>query len=660
MIRIKYILYITIILLLSSCGAGKSLKQAEQSMARGEYFDAAKHYRKAYSAIPPKERKLRGETAFKMATCYRLINYNLRAKGAYQNAIRYNYPDSISFFYLAESQRKNGEYKPAIATYETYLAYMPDDTLAINGLLSCRMAQQWKDNPTRHKVKREAIFFSRRTDYSPMYAGDDPDVLYFTSTRNEAKGNDLNSITGMKSADLFMSRRDERKNWQKPEVIESEVNTEFEDGACSFSADGKTMYFTRCRRAAESPVYAEIYASSRTGANWSKPTKCAIINDTLSSVAHPAMSPAGDFLYFVSDMPGGYGGLDIWRINVVKDGFGYVDNLGSDINTAGNEMFPTFGPKGELYFSSDGHPGMGGLDIFSAKLDSLNNRWIIQNMGIPINSAGDDFGMTFEPGTSLRGFFSSNRGDARGWDHIYSFELPDINHTLTGWVYDKDGDALPEAVVTVVGDDGFYQRISVKRDGSFTQRVAPGQKYVMLATCRGYLNGKEELVTDTIQADRSYEVQFPLASITRPVLIENIFYEFDRADLTPESTAALDELIQLLNDNPNVTIELAAHCDYKGNDDYNERLSQRRAESVVNYLIKGGVAADRLTAKGYGEQKPKVVNKSTLQKAPFLKHGDVLTEEYILALPEEQQEVCNAINRRTEFQVLRTTYGMYK
>ena len=281
-------------------------------------------------------------------------------------------------------------------------------------------------------------------------------------------------------------------------------------------------------------------------------------------------------------------------------------------------------------------------------------------MGVPVNSSADDFGMTFEPGAPFRGFFSSNRGDARGWDHIYSFELPDINHTIVGWVYDKDGDALPEAMVTLVGDDGTYQKLSVRKDGSFTQRVSPGQKYVMLAACRGYLNGKQEVISDTIDADRTYEVEFPLASITRPVLIENIFYEFDRADLTPESTTALDELIQLLNDNPNVTIELAAHCDYKGNDAYNERLSQRRAESVVKYLIKGGIASDRLTAKGYGEQKPKVANKSTIKQAPFLKHGDVLTEEYILSLPDEQQEICNAINRRTEFQVLRTTYGLYK
>ena len=277
-------------------------------------------------------------------------------------------------------------------------------------------------------------------------------------------------------------------------------------------------------------------------------------------------------------------------------------------------------------------------------------------MRSPINSQGDDFGMTFEPGAPNRGFFSSNRGDARGWDHIFSFEYPEVHHTLKGLVYDKEGDVLPEALVTLVGDDGTYLKINVKKDGTFTQELNPGHRYALLASCRGYLNDKEELLTENVDEDRRYELEFALASITRPVLIENIFYEFDRADLTPESTVALDELIQLLNDNPSVAIELAAHCDYKGNDDYNLRLSQRRAESVVRYLIKGGIEPERLTPKGYGEQQPKTVTKFTLKSAPFLKEGDVLTEEFIKNLPLEQQEICNAINRRTEFKVLRTTY----
>ncbi|MDR1005229.1 MAG: OmpA family protein [Prevotellaceae bacterium] len=652
-----------LLFLLTSCGAARHIRQAEQSLARGEYYDAARHYKTAYAQTSPKHRAERGALAFKQGECYRRINYTLRAKAAYLNAVRYRYPDTLVYLHLAETLRKNGESAAAVQHYETYLSQAASgtDTAAVRtariGLLSCRLAQEWKTHPTHYRVRRATQFVSRRSDYAPMYAGADADVLYFTSTRNEAKGTEPNGITGMKAADIFVVKRDDKQKWQKPEPVSSEVNSAYEEGACSFSADGKTMYFTRCRTAPETPVYAEIFVSQRSGAEWGTPQRCAITNDTLSSVAHPAVSPAGDYLYFVSDMPGGAGGLDLWRINITAKGFGYVDNLGTDINTPGNEMFPSFAPDGTLYFSSDGHPGMGGLDIFRARQDSATGRWQAENLRSPVNSAADDFGMTFEPGAPHRGFFSSNRGDARGWDHLFSFELPQLRHTIKGVVFDRErGERLYNAVISLAGNDGTFVRLDVKRDGTFVREVARGVRYALLASCRGYLNHKEELLVDSIDADRLYELAFPLASIARPVLIENIFYAFDRADLTPASSVALDELIRMLNDNPHITIELAAHCDYKGDDAYNLRLSQRRAEAVVRYLIRGGIAPDRLTPKGYGESQPKTVTPHTLQTAPFLKEGDVLTEEFIKTLPPEQQEVCNAVNRRTEFKVLRTTY----
>lgn len=646
-------------LLLFSCGASKALKKAEQSYVLGEYFEAAKNYKKAYARTPAKERKKRGEIAYKLADCYRRTNYSLRARGAYLNAVRYHYKDSIVFFYLAEMQRKNADYKKAAKNYEIYLTYQPDDTLSLNGLKSCTLAPEWKKNPTRHIVKKFTLFNSRRAEYSPMYAGEETEQIYLTSTRDDAKGNDLNGITGMKSADIFMAKKNEKKQWESPEAIDSEINSEFEDGACAFTPDGKTMYFTRCTKDGNAPRYADIYVSQRTGANWASPQKLEITKDTLSSMAHPAVSPDGNWLYFVSDMPGGVGGLDIWRAKLSNSGVEYIENMGKPINTRGDEMFPTFRENGELYFSSNGHPGMGGLDIFRAVQDSVSGQWKIRNMRSPINSMGDDFGLTFEHGHN-RGFFSSNRGDARGWDHIYSFEVPEIEYTVTGWVYEKEAYELPEAVVSIVGRDGTNLKVNVKKDGSFTQKVKRNTSYVMMASCRGYLNYKQELKTDTIQEDQEYVLQFPLSSMTRPVLIENIFYEFDKATLTEESTTALDELIKLLNDNPNVTIELSSHCDYKGNDVYNERLSQRRAESVVNYLVKGGIDPDRLTAKGYGESEPKLVRKRLAEKLGFVPEGTRLTEEFILTLPEDQQEICNAINRRTEFKVLRTTYKLYK
>ena len=266
--------------------------------------------------------------------------------------------------------------------------------------------------------------------------------------------------------------------------------------------------------------------------------------------------------------------------------------------------------------------------------------------------------MTFE-GPHNRGFFSSNRGDARGWDHIYSFEKPEIIQTVKGWVYEMEGYELPEAQVYMVGSDGTNLKLSVKMDGSFTQVIQPNVDYIMLATCKGFLNHKEELRVEPVEESKEYVLQFPLASIKVPVLIDNIFYDFDKYTLRPESKTALDELVKLLEENPNVTIELSAHCDYKGSAEYNKVLSQRRAETVVNYLIEHGIAKDRLSPVGYGKEKPKTIRKKLTEKYPWLKEGDVLTEEYIKKLTPQQQEICNQLNRRTEFIVLRITYGMF-
>lgn len=647
--------------LLESCGAEKAVKKGDQFFAIGEYTEAAKQYKKAYTKTKSKEKELRADRAFRLAECYRLIHYHSRAVAAYQNAVRYKYPDTLAYRHLADALLQNGNYKLATENYQIYLSAFPDDKLAQTGLQSSLQSQEWKKNPSRYIVKRFPLLNGRRSDYCPMYAGNDTEQIFITSTRNEAVGTDDSPITGMKCADIFVTKKDENGKWQKTEVIEADINGEFEDGACAFTPDGKTMYFTRCLVDEQAPRYAQIFKSARSEASWGTPTAVTELDDTLSSFAHPAVSPDGTWLYFTSDMEGGYGGLDLWRVFIGSEGAlaGVIENLGPTINTAGNEEFPSLRPNGELYFSSDGHPGMGGLDIFKA-VQVNDTIWKIENLKSPVNSNSDDFGMTFE-GEYNRGFFSSNRGDARGWDHIYSFELPEIIYTLSGWIYEKEGYELPEGVIYLIGDDGTNTTIPVKLDGSYVQRVQQGVNYVLLGSCKGYLNYKQEVTTDTVSENRDYAMDFPLSSITRPVLIDNIFYEFDKATLTPESATALDELIRLLNDNPNVTIELSSHCDYKGSDIYNERLSQRRAESVVNYLIEGGIAAERLSPKGYGENKPKIIRKKLTETYPFLHENDTLTEAFIKSIPEEElQEICNQLNRRTEFQVLRTTYQLYE
>lgn len=661
MMRIFYSILYTCCLagmvLLASCSnEAISYKKGEQAYAMGEYYTASSYFKKSYSRVSPKDKLKRAQRAFMMGECYRHINYSQKAVAAYQNAVRYKHPDSLSLLYLAQQQLKIGNYKQAEQNFRLYLEKDPANELAHIGLLSCEVAPQWKATPNLYKIKKEAIFNSRRSDFSPMLVGDESEQLVISSTRNDATGDDYSGVTGTNFSDLFLAKKDEHGKWKQPEVVESEVNTAYEEGACCFTPDGKTMYFTRCSSDPDYPRNAEIWQSQRSDASWAKPSKCEISKDTLSSFAHPAVSPDGEWLYFVSDMPGGLGGYDLWKVRILSSGFGGVENLGRPINTPGNEMFPTFRPNGDLYFSSDGHPGMGGLDILKATPDSVRG-WIVENLQFPLNSAADDFGMTFE-GVHNRGFFSSSRNDGKGWDHIYSFELPEILQTVIGWVYEKDGYELPEALVYLVGNDGTNEKLSVKGDGSFTYVLKPGVEYVLLGTCKGYLNVKNEISVTQSEESEEYTLQFPLPPMNIPVLIENIFYEFDKATLTPESTDALNKLVLMMEENPNITIELSSHCDYRGNDQYNARLAQRRAESVVNYMVEHGVAKDRLTAMGYGESRPKVIRKKLAETHPFLHEGDTLSEAFIKQLKPEEQEVCNALNRRTEFQVLRTTYGL--
>ena len=443
-----------------------------------------------------------------------------------------------------------------------------------------------------------------------------------------------------------------------PEEMEDEVNTEFDEGTPSFSADGNTMYYTYCSQDAEGPRTAEIYVSNRSSAKWGKGTRATLVKDSVTTLGHPSISPDGKYLYYVSDAVGGFGGKDIFRSRVISSGtFGPMENLGEEINTPGDEMFPYVRDSVTLYFASNGHPGMGGLDLFKATLDSTGH-WQVTNLQAPINSMGDDFGITFA-GSAERGFFSSNRNDARGYDHLYSFELPTITIAIEGFVNNVDEEPIEEATVRIVGKDGLNEKVAVKKDCSYHVELERDIRYVMMASARGYLNQNYELTTGPEEKNETYIVDFFLSPISKPVVIENIFYDFDKATLRPESKKALDEMIKMLNDNPNVTIELGAHTDRKGSDQYNEKLAQRRAQSVVDYLIAGGIQPDRLEAKGYGEQVPKTINKKMAKSFDFLKEGDVLTEAFIESLPPEQQEIADQINRRTEFKVLRTNYNLY-
>lgn len=635
---------------LSGCNTAK-LSTANEQFERGEYNDASKTYRKIYNKLTKKEeRPLRGEVAYQLATCYRKLNMFSRASAAYQNAIRYEYPDSMAFYYLGRSLQAEGKYGPAIKAYEDFLLWKPGNTLALEGIAGCQFALDNKGTKTtRYIVKQAKIFNSRRSDFCPMYLDGNFDQLYFSSTNEKATGENRSEITGTKKSDIFFSKKNEQGEWQRPELVEGELNTDVEEGICSFTADGQTMYFTKARREPNASTSVEIYSSQRSEAQWSAPVKYEVINDTISAVGHPAVSPDGKFLYFCSDMPGGYGGKDIWRVNLL-DKIGSLENLGPEINTEGDEMFPYMRMDTVMYFASDGHPGFGALDLFRAVYDIETEKWSCKNMGTPINSSADDFGITF--GAEETGFFSSNRGDGRGYDHIFSFELPELEIAISGWVLDKDEEPIPNAIIRIVGDDGSNQKEVARDDGSFRFKLNRGVKYVMMAGARGYLNVKQEFESDLAEEDAEYGIDFILSAIHKPQVIENIFYDFDKAVLRDESKIALDEMVQILKDNPNITIEMASHTDRWGSDEYNMDLSNRRVQSVIDYLIEAGISADRLKPQGYGEAVPKTVTKKINRQYPQFPEGTVLSEEFIETLSEEDQEAADQINRRTEFQVM--------
>ena len=651
------------LLMLTSCSINSRIQKADKKFELGEYYAAGEMYRSVYGQIPTKKnKKQKAEVAFKMGNAYRLIENNKRAESAYKNAIRHNCKDSLVHYYYAEVLKNNGKYKEALKQYQEFEKLSPENELALAGIASCDSAlNAWKKK-SRYEVSQLKKFNSRFSEFCPIIVSKDGSMVYFSSTRGGKKVK-TSKITGQRNNDIFFSRQNAKGEWEDPEVLEGEINTEFDEGVCAISADGQELFYTVSKTSKGETLGTAIYSSKRSGGEWSEPQKLTILPDSSLNVAHPAPSPDGEYLYFVSDMPGGFGGKDIWRVAREGAGWGLPENLGETINTAADEMFPSFREDGRLYFSSDGRVGLGGLDIYEATLlpkekESDPNKWKVLHLPAPMNSSSDDFGITFQ-GKENKGFFSSNRNDKKFYDHIWSFYQPDLEFSISGNVVDNKGEALSEALIKVVGDNGVITSAKTKKNGSYKITLPKNAKYVILGTCRGYLNNKSELEIPNLEDSKDFNINFTLNSVSKPVKMNNIFYEFGSAKLTPESTDGLNDLVKLLNDNPNITIEIGAHTDFVGSEEANIKLSQERAMSVVNYLTEHGIEAARITAKGYGETTPVVPDRELVTKYRFLKVNVPLTEEFISKLNSEQQEIAKQINRRTEFKVLKTTYNMY-
>ena len=676
-LSIHIITIILTICTLSSCSVNARIKKADKKYAIGEYYEAGEIYRQTYRRISTKDKALRARVAFMQGESHRILNNN-KAVSAYKNAIRNNYPDSLVYLHYAQVLQYQGKYKEAIKQYDIYLLTHPNDYVAQAGKYACMQVETWKKETSRYKVTLAKEFNEKRTSsFAPAFTTEDGDALVFTSNRQE-KSTDkkkkvrTSPVTGVANYNLYSARKNAAGVWEEIELCQGlyeepegeggeDGGTQKKKGApelgvCCFSPDGKTMYYTFSCPVNGQDLGAKIYVSTRAGGEWSEGRELQLFKDSSITVGHPTLNATGDTLYFVSDAPDGFGGKDIYM--AVQNGNDWTDikNLGSKVNTADDELFPYMRQDGRLYFSSKGHPGYGGLDLFYAI--PKDTTWSVYNMGAPFNSQNDDFGITFA-GATENGFFSSNRGQKKGYDQIYSFTLPTMEFLVEGNVYDTNGEHLSEATIRLVGDDGTNVKAQIRRDGTYRLKLQKDTRYVMLATSRGFLNQKQELSTVGMTDSYSYQQNFSLAPISKPVKMSNVFYEFGKWTLTADSEKGLNDLVQLLNDNPNITIELSAHTDMVGNDASNKQLSLRRAQSVVDYLIQHGIDSERLTPVGYGEEKPVVVDDALNKQYTFMPKEQVLDEAFITTLSADQQEICNSLNRRTEFRVLKTTYKLY-
>lgn len=671
------------------CSVQKKIKRADRKFAIGEYYTAGDIYKQCYRRLSTKkDRELKGYVAYRQGECYRLIN-NQRATNAYNNALRckYQLKDSTVYLHYAQALQYQGKYKDAIKNYELYLEKHPDNYVAQAGKYACGKIDEWKKQGSRYKTSEAKEFNQKRTsNFAPMFIGSNTDALMFTSNRQEKqKGGTKklkrpSNVTGQQLFQLYQTRKNAAGEWedivlaeglygeqggegdqQNDSTEEKGGKTNAEMGVCSFSRDGRMMLFTYSKPINGKDLGAKIYSSKRASGEWSEAQEVKLFADSSITVGHPALNNTGDTLYFVSDAPGGVGGKDIWFAELEGDEWINPQPLGAGINTTADEMYPYVHEDGTLYFSSNGQPGYGGLDIFKATRDTTYKDsvvWVIFNMGAPFNGIGDDFGITFA-GNTQNGFFSSNKGDKKGFDKIYQFWLPEMEFIAEGTVRDEQGEPIADAKLRIVGSDGTNSRVNARRDGTYKIKLNKEVKYVMLATARGYLNAKEQWDTKGLKDSKTYTLDFALSPISRPVKMENIFYEFGRWELTQASEKEMDGLIKLLNDNPNITIELSAHTDMKGNEEFNQELSQKRAQACCDYLIKKGIEKERLTPVGYGKSKPVVADKALNKQYPFIPVDQALDEEFILKLKSDQQEICNQINRRTEFKVIKTTYKLY-
>lgn len=636
------------------------LAEADKAFDARSYYKATNLYKKAYSKVRSSAEKK--TVLYKIGYSYYKIEDYDNAKAWLGKAVKAGYPGSEAQYYYAKTMRRMGLYDKAIVEFTKYKEVNPSDAaIAEKYIMECEMAQEWLDNPTRYMVEKDPVLNSKKRDFSPAWADKRHTTLIFTSTREGSVGDNIDHNSGDYFSSLWFTKQDKKsKKWMVPNIIDEGQNVinngSANEGSSCLDARYKTVYFTRCMFEKKTHMGCAIYWSKKVGKTWSETKLVELSKSDTVAIGHPSVGLKDQYLFFASDMPGGMGGKDIWFAKWDKKSKTWIEpkNLGSPVNTSEDEMFPYIHEDGRLFFASEGHPGMGALDIFAAERKGTEDVWEnVQNLKSPINSSYNDFGIIFD-GLKNRGYISTDRPGGRGLDDIWSFRVPPLKFIIAGTITDvDDGSALTGVNVKLTGTDGSTVELKTDELGyyEFDQVAGSAERYIkgetsytLMVTKEGYLSGKGQETTLDLTESTKLVHDFKLQSIKKKeIVFPKVLYDLAKWDLqvndSVNSKDSLDFLYQTLIDNPTLVIELMSHTDTRGTDKANETLSQKRAQSCVDYLESKGIAADRMVAKGYGESQP------------------LVSDAEIAKLPSKlEKEAAHQVNRRTTFRVLRDDY----
>jgi len=634
-------------------------KEADAAYKDGFYFNAIELYKKAYTT--EKKASDKATYIFKVGECYRALGDAQSAQVWYEKANKAQYPDPITYFYIGEALKEQGKYAEAISAYNKYKEKMPNDARAESGINTCQLAQTWKDSPSRYDVSPEVLLNTPQYDFAAAFSDKKNEDLVFSSTRPASTGTETDQIIGESFSDLYASSRDKLGKWSEAVKLAPAINTDANEGAPTFNSKRTLMFFTRCPHEKNKVHGCDIWVSKKVGSNFSEPEMLALRpaqdnkDTSIITIGHPCVGPSDDVLFFSSNMKGAgsRGGKDLWMVKLDKDGkaLGAPTNLGAEINTSKDDMFPFLRQNGTLYFCSDGHPGMGGMDIFMAEKTGEMAWGQVQNMKSPINSSMDDFAIIFDADNE-RGFFTSNRPGGKGQDDIWRFYMPDLVFALQGTVYDKvTGQPLPDAKVEVVGTDGSTFSALTDATGGFNFAEKGKDRYIKENTSYSirvgkdqYLNVTDQITTVGLNESTTFVKEYYLQPVIKDkgIPLPQVLYEVDKFDLTQAGKDSLETLYNTLLENPTIIIELRSHTDSRNTRTYkggNLELSQKRAQSCVNYLVTKGIDPARMVPVGKGATEP------------------LITDEQIAKMAtKEEKEAAHQKNRRTDFKVLSFDY----